>query len=49
MAWVNVIDLFYPVGTIYEAYDNTNSPASLFGGSWIQLTTTSPYRWRRTA
>lgn len=49
MAWVNVIDLFYPVGTIIELYDDNNDPASIFGGTWVQMTTTTPYRWRRTA
>ena len=49
MAWVNIIDLFYPVGTIYESYDDLNSPADIFGGTWVQLTTSTPFRWRRTA
>ncbi len=29
-------NLFYPVGTIYMSYDST-SPASLFGGTWVQI------------
>ena len=33
MAWVNIIDLMYPVGTIYYANSSTNSPAELFGGT----------------
>ena len=49
MAWVNIIDLMYPVGTIYTAADDSNPPSSLFGGTWVQLTTTSPYTWKRTA
>lgn len=49
MAWVNVIDLFYPVGIIIEFVDDTNNPSNIFGGTWVQLTTTSPYRWKRTA
>lgn len=49
MAWVNIIDLFYPVGSVYTTYDSTNSPADLFGGTWVQTKTTAPYTWRRTA
>lgn len=49
MAWVNIIDLFYPVGTIIEFSDSTSDPAAIFGGTWVQLTTSSPYRWQRTA
>ena len=49
MAWVNVIDLFYPVGTIYYSYDSSASPALLFGGTWVQLSAQSPYSWYRTA
>ena len=33
MAWVNVIDLFYPVGSVYTTYSSTNNPANLFGGT----------------
>lgn len=32
-----VLDLVYPVGSIYLSYVST-SPASLFGGSWTQIT-----------
>ena len=49
MAWVNIIDLFYPVGTIYTTNDSTNNPADLFGGTWVQVSATAPYTWRRTA
>lgn len=49
MAWVNIIDLFYPVGSVYTTYDSTNNPADLFGGTWVQVSTTAPYTWRRTA
>ncbi len=49
MAWVNIIDLMYPVGTIYYADNTVNTPASLFGGTWVALTTSSPYSWKRTA
>ena len=33
MAWVNVIDLFYPVGIIIEFVNSTEDPASIFGGT----------------
>lgn len=32
-----LLDLVYPVGCVYISYSST-SPASLFGGSWTQLT-----------
>jgi hypothetical protein len=32
-----IVDLIYPVGSIYVAYDNT-SPATRFGGTWTQIT-----------
>lgn len=46
MAWVNIIELVYPVGAVYTSVDPT-SPADLFGGSWEQISTTSPYSWKR--
>lgn len=36
MAWVNILDLVYPVGAYYISNNNI-SPAELFGGSWTQL------------
>lgn len=40
MAWVNVIDLFYPVGTVYWTLQgNNNNPATLFGGQWDPIGT----------
>lgn len=38
----NLLDLMYPVGTLYFSFDN-NSPASKFGGMWVQLTETFLY------
>ena len=32
----NIVDLIYPVGSIYMAVNNT-SPATLFGGTWVQI------------
>lgn len=37
MAYVNLGQVIYPVGSIYQSSNNT-SPANLFGGSWSALT-----------
>ena len=37
MAYINLGQVVYPVGAIY-ASANSTSPASLFGGSWTQIT-----------
>lgn len=37
MAYVNLIDLVYPVGAVYISYKSDN-PVSLFGGSWTAIT-----------
>lgn len=34
--WVNLMDIIYPVGSIY-LNKNSQSPASLIGGSWAQV------------
>lgn len=34
--WAKVVDLVYPVGSIYMSVANT-SPSTLFGGTWQQL------------
>lgn len=34
--WVNIMDIFYPVGSIYLS-TNSTSPASIVGGSWTQV------------
>lgn len=36
MAWVNLLDVIYPVGAIYMSINNT-SPASIVGGTWTKL------------
>ena len=57
-SWVNYNLLnAYPVGAIY-ASANSTSPASLFGGSWTQITDAAHsivqrsfncYMWQRTS
>ena len=37
MAYVNLIDLIYPTGSIYQTTSSTN-PQTLFGGSWSRIT-----------
>lgn len=36
--FVNLMDIVYPVGSIYQSMSAT-SPASTIGGTWTQLTT----------
>lgn len=36
MAYVNLGQVIYPVGSVYHSF-NTISPASIFGGSWSAL------------
>lgn len=35
-AWINICEVFWPVGSIYMSYSST-SPANLFGGQWMQI------------
>lgn len=37
MSFVNLLDIVYPVGSIYHSWQST-SPAEQFGGSWTALT-----------
>ena len=37
MSFISLTNLIYPVGAIYQSTAST-SPASLFGGSWSQIT-----------
>lgn len=36
MAFTNIIDIIYPIGSLYESTVST-SPATLFGGTWTQI------------
>lgn len=35
--FVNLLELVYPIGAVYQSWDNT-SPATTFGGTWTQIT-----------
>ena len=35
-SWVNLLNFIYPVGAIYMS-DRAATPASLFGGTWAQI------------
>lgn len=35
--WVNLMDIVYPVGSIYLSVSST-SPSSIIGGTWSQIT-----------
>lgn len=41
-AWVSLLNLIYPVGTVYSSYSN-NTPANKFGGTWAAITGYFPY------
>ena len=36
MAWINLLDVLYPIGSLYFS-NNSTSPASVVGGSWTQI------------
>lgn len=36
MAYINLLELVYPVGSIYISMSSTN-PGALFGGTWVQI------------
>ena len=37
MAYVNLLEIVYPIGSIYISAVNT-SPSTIVGGSWVQIT-----------
>lgn len=36
MAWTNILQIFFPIGSVYFSIVNS-SPASTIGGTWTQL------------
>ena len=48
--WVNIVDLFWPIGSVYyrDHYEvngsttDPNSPSVLFGGTWVKTIVTDP-------
>ena len=36
MAWINLLDVVYPVGSLYFT-NNATSPAAIVGGSWTKI------------
>lgn len=34
--FINLLEVVYPVGTVYQSF-NSNSPAAMFGGTWEQI------------
>lgn len=36
MSWISLLDIMYPVGSLYFSTSST-SPATLVGGSWTQI------------
>lgn len=37
MAWTNILQIFFPIGSVYFSTVNS-SPASTIGGTWTQIT-----------
>lgn len=36
MAWINLLDMIYPIGSLYFS-NKATSPASIVGGSWTKI------------
>lgn len=36
MAWINLLDCIYPIGSLYFS-NNSTSPASVVGGTWTKI------------
>lgn len=35
--WVNILDILWPVGSLYYCLDGeANNPATTLGGTWVQ-------------
>ena len=37
MAYINILDIIYPVGSVYITTSNMATPAQLVGGSWTRI------------
>ena len=37
MAWINLLDLIYPIGSFYFSNQLNPSPSALIGGTWEQI------------
>ena len=35
--WVNILDILWPVGSLYYCLEG-NEPAAVLGGTWVQQT-----------
>jgi hypothetical protein len=39
--WVNILDILWPVGSLYYCLDgDANAPSAVLGGTWVQKTST---------
>lgn len=36
-SFVNLLDIIYPIGSIYQTYDGSTNPASTVGGTWSRI------------
>ena len=37
-SFINLLDVVYPIGSIYTSMDSGANPASTVGGTWVQVT-----------
>lgn len=42
MTFINILDVLYPIGSVYFS-TNSTSPSSIIGGTWVQLKNTFLY------
>ena len=43
-SWTNLLDLIYPIDSVYISVNNVYTPAELFGGTWARLETAACLR-----